>query len=220
MERRLINLQRRELHDIIVHAGIDPSIARWTDDKKGWTSAKCETIEIGLCYFLFNPDPDGVVNIKMRPAHGGGVEIGEVGLPWSAVLRYFLEWASRVKQEIETEDPWARYAAFMPPERVGKHSDNSPFTFGEAQAADRAVTLLLKYLTDDVPQYAGTAERFSQSFENLTRGAKSGAGRIDWSNQFVGLIISLCLTLSLSPDQAANIWRRWIEIVSNLLPTP
>jgi len=218
MERRLINTQRKLLHDILVDAGVDPATGRWTNDKKGWTSATCETLEIGLCYFLFNPDSDGFTNIKMRPAPDGSAEIGEVGLTWTSVLGNFKDWARCVKQEIVIEDPWARYAAFVPPIEYSERTDNSPFTFTEAQSAEQALTALLGYIKSELPEHGIKIDSFRPHFENLADSAKKGAGRIDWSNQFVGLVISICVALSLAPEEASNIWRYWIRLVTSLLP--
>jgi hypothetical protein len=42
-----------------------------------------------------------------------------------------------------------------------------------------------------------------------------GAGRIDWSNQFVGLIVNLFVALSLDPDRAAVLWQFWVQLLAD-----
>ena len=210
MQRRLLNIQRKQLHDILINAEVDPAVARWTDDRKSWTSDACETIEIGLCYFLFKPGTDNDLSIKMRPSYDGGVEMGRVGVSWGEVLSLFSRWARLVKSEIETEDPWSKYAALLPPEPLTKGASNAPFTHIEAEDASRAISALLSYLTESIANFENVSVAYTEHFDRLKGSAKAGAGRIDWSNQFVGLVISLCLTLALSPQQAAGLWSKWI----------
>ncbi len=218
MKRRLLNTQRRQLHEALVAAGVDPSTSKWTSDTKGWTLDVVETLEIGLCYFLFNPDHDGYLSIKCRPGGEGLVEFGEVGLSWNAVLLHFQSWSKLVKTEMDVEDPWSKYAAFIPPGAVSDATDNSPFSHVEAEDAIGAITGLRAYIEATVPGYADVQASFDPQFERMSEAARKGAGRIDWSNQFVGLLISLCVVLSLDPQKAAEIWGKWMELITRLLP--
>lgn len=52
--RVLLNTQRKELHDVLLRSGIDPSVTKWTNDKKGWTHDEVDTLDVGFCHFLFN----------------------------------------------------------------------------------------------------------------------------------------------------------------------
>jgi hypothetical protein len=124
-----------------------------------------------------------------------------------------------VKKEVETEDPWSKYSAFIPPEALSSGSDNSPFTYKEAEEAAQAITSLLSYVEEKVPNYHKVQSAYEVHFMRLAESAKKGIGRVDWSNQFVGLVISLCLALALAPEQAAGIWNRWIELITRLLPS-
>ena len=94
--RALLNKQRKELHDILVKRGIDPAVTRWTSDGKKWTSDEADTLEAGLCHFLFNPGYDGTYSIHFKPGPDGGAPVGEVNQSWQEAIGLFNYWASFV----------------------------------------------------------------------------------------------------------------------------
>jgi len=215
MKRKLLNAQRKQLHNILVDEGVDPTQTRWTNDQKGWTSDHTDTLEIGICYFVINPEI-GRVNIKCSPAPDGGVEFGETRLDWNSVIEIFRSWAKQVKLEIDQPDPWAKYIKFSPPQDLSDLSDNSPFSYTEVQQAEAAVQKLIKFLHENISNYNKASDKFDTALNRLIEHAKSGLGRIDWTNQFVGLIIAICLTLSLSTEVASRIWNFWLKTISNI----
>lgn len=219
MIKLLLNFQRVELHGILERAHVDPASTKWTNDTKGWTHRPVETLEIGRCYFVFCPEHDSTLNGKCSPATNGSIEQSFVDWPWDEVLGLFHRWSEYVRLESSAEDPWLRYAAFLPPEAIAKGTDNSPFTFQEASQAHAAVTALVANLKDNIADYASVEDVFDNRFEQLSKSAKEGAGRIDWSNQFMTVILTLALTLSLDPEQGAQIWRFWLNLIRGTFPT-
>lgn len=216
MSRQLLNAQRKQLHDILVSEGVNPALTKWTNDQKEWTSGQTDTLEVGLCYFLINPDVNNGISIKARPAPDGGVVFGTTGLDWHDVLMHFRSWVRNVKIEIDQEDPWEKYIKISPPQQLLDFKDNSPFSYKEAQQAEAAISKLITFLHENIDDYDKVAERFDDSLNRMAEHAKSGLGRIDWANQFVGLIMTLCLALSLSPGTANEIWNFWIDTVSSI----
>lgn len=217
-KRVLTNLQRRDLHAVLVARGVDPARTRWSNAKKGWTTNEAETLEAGLCHFLFASSGGGTMSLHMKPAANGGLSEGFANKTWEATLGLFAKWASIVAHEFAAEDPWAQYATFLPPQEiVSAASDNSPFTYAQAEQAEKAVQLFLEHVKRALPDYSTVQEKFDPQFSRLAQQAKQGAGRIDWSNQFVGMMISLCLTLSLSPETASALWHAWMSIIDTPL---
>lgn len=215
--RALLNKQRKELHDILINRGIDPAVTRWTSDGKNWTSDDADNLEVGLCHFLFNPNYDGTYSIHFKPGPDGGAPLGEVSRSWGEVLDFFIHWTSSVKEELEQKDPWQQYSAYLPPERRGNSTDNSPFTHREAEHIAKSLAAFQDHVKRTLPHYQEVAEQFDLQFERLTTQAKVGAGRIDWSNQFVGMLISLCIALSLAPASASSLWQFWVKVIDGLL---
>lgn len=217
MKRALLNSQRKELHDILTKHEVNPAVTKWTNEGKGWTKNNVETLEAGLCHFLFNPDSDGTLSIHFKPSLDGGASLGKVRQSWKDVLYIFDAWTIRVKNELAQEDPWQQYSAYLPPERIGGSTDNSPFTHQEAEHAAKSVSIFLEHVKREIPGYNNVAKQFDPQFERIAEQAKKGAGRIDWSNQFVGMLISLCMALSLAPDTASALWQSWVQIIDGLL---
>lgn len=216
-KRLLLNTQRKELHDILVARGVDPGTTRWTNDAKDWTRNAVETLEAGVCHFVFAPDDDGTSSVHFRPSADGGASQGLVNLSWRNVLNLFSAWADRVRDELTQTDPWQQYAAYIPPERLGNSTDNSPFSHQEAEHLARSVHKLREHIKNELPQYHQVAEQFDPQFESLASRAKQGAGRIDWSNQFVGMLISLCMAVSLDKEAASALWKFWVVLADRLL---
>lgn len=217
MNRALLNTQRKELHDILVARGVDPAVTKWTNDGKGWTRGSVDTLEAGLCHFLFSPQSDGTLSLHFKPSLDGGASLGKVNQSWRDALNLFAMWTDRVKSELSQEDPWQQYSAYLPPERLGESTDNSPFTHQEAEHVAKSVAVFLDHVKKQLPHYSEVARQFDPQFERLVIQAKQGAGRIDWSNQFVGMLISLCMALSLAPDAASSLWHFWSQIIDGLL---
>lgn len=217
MMRVLLNIQRKELHDILINRGVDPAVTRWTNEKKGWTNSSVETLEAGLCHFLFNTDSDGTFNIHMKPSVDGVGVLGDISLSWKEVRSLFEAWVTHVKGELAQDDPWQQYSVYLPPERLVRGTDNAPFTHKEAEHVAKSVRILQNHIRKQLPDYNKVAEQFDSQFERIASRAKEGAGRIDWSNQFVGMLIGLCMALALAPDAASEIWDFWVQVVNGLL---
>ena len=192
MERFLTNVQRKQLHDLLVGAGVDPNVTRWSNSGMGWSrDGECETLHAGLCHFLFSPDSDGEFSMHFMPSWNGGSREGFVRQTWKDVLEAFDFWTHKVKEELEQPDPWGTYALASFGTTPGHETDNAPFTHSEAEHVTTAVQKLLEYIREEVPEYEAIKEQFDPQFERMSEQAKSGSGRIDWKNQFVGLLINL-----------------------------
>lgn len=213
--RALINSQRKELHDILVKQGIDPAVTKWTSDGKNWARGNLDTLEAGLCHFVFHPSNDGTYSVHLKPGLAGAASWGDVNKHWPEVLSLFTAWSMMVKIELQQEDPWQQYFSYIPPERRGDSTDNSPFTHQEAERLSSALASFGEHVRKTLPHYAEVATQFEPQLERLAAQARSGAGRIDWSNQFVGMVISLCITLSLAPDAASSLWKFWVQVVDS-----
>lgn len=220
MERFLTNVQRKQLHELLLGAGVDPNTTRWSNAGMGWTSdGKCETLHAGLCHYLLSPDSDGEFSIHFMPSWEGGAKKGLVGQSWREVLETFGFWTHKVKQELDQPDPWGTYALSAFGTTPGHETDNAPFTHAEAEHVNDSIRQLLAFIRTEIPQYGSVDKEFTPQFERIAEQAKQGAGRIDWKNQFVGLLINLFVAMGLAPDQAASIWSHWARLVNGwLLP--
>ena len=215
-DRALLNTQRKDLHEALIKIGIDPATTRWTNEQKGWTSEQVDTLHAGLCHFLFCPGHDGTYSVHFRPGVDGGAQVGEVNLTWQEVKGLFAIWVRFAKSELEQNDPWRQYSAYVPPERLGASKDNSPFTYQEAEHLTQALRSFRQQLVRQLPNYKEVEKQFEPQLDRLADRARTGAGRIDWSNQFVGMLISLCLALSLAPEEASSLWRFWLQVVDGI----
>ena len=188
-------------------------IASWTKDGKEWTSSDCDTIEIGQCYFIISEARDGY-SICFKPSLDGKPKTGSVHLRWPAVHEAFGLWAKRVAVEVQYDDPWSKISQLLPGCDTGTFKDNDPFTHSEAEMASKAVLKFIDYIKDrdDVDAEQVDAE-FTPTAKRLSEFAKTGAGKIDWSNQFIGMLVSIIIVFAFNPDQAAEIWAYWKTLI-------
>lgn len=217
MNRFLTNVQRKQLHDRLIQASVDPNVTKWSNAKMGWTNSDCETLHAGLCHFLISPDGDGEFTVNFMPSWDGGGKRGLIDQPWKSVLETFDFWAHKVKEELEQPDPWGSYALAAFGTTPEHEKDNAPFTHAEAEHVEKSIQLFIQHVKSDVPEFAAVEDQFKPQFERLAKQAKAGAGRIDWKNQFVGLLVNLFVALSLAPEQAAALWSFWAQLINNML---
>ena len=217
MDRYLTNVQRKQLHELLVKADVDSNVTHWSNSGMGWTGNNCETLHAGLCHFLIKPGSDGLFSIHFKPSWNGGGPFGDVNKSWKEVLEIFDFWTHKVKEELDQPDPWGTYALAAFGVTRDHSTDNAPFTHSEAEHVAESVTKLLAYFKEVVPEFNEFESEFTPQFERIAEQAKSGTGRIDWKNQLVGMLINIFVSLSLSPERAAAIWNYWQNLVDSLL---
>ena len=217
MDRFVTNVQRKALHELLVKAHVDPNVTKWSNNGMGWSDRQCETLEAGLCFFMIAPKSDGQYTICLRPSWDGGAKKGLIDQSWEKVLISFQFWSHKVKEELDQPDPWGTYAIAGLGSTPEHEHDNAPFTHAEAEHVSDSIQKFVQYLKDEVPEYASVEEQFAPQFERLAKQAKTGTGRIDWKNQFLGLLMNVIVAASLAPAEASKIWSYWRRLVETLL---
>lgn len=217
MERFLTNVQRKQLHERLLLAGVDPNVMRWSNSGMGWSDDQCETLHAGVCFFVIAPDSDGEYTIALRPSWDGGSTKGLINQNWKDVVSIFEFWTGKVREELNQPDPWGTYALAGLGTTPNHEKDNAPFTHSEAERVSESVLKFVEYLKKEVPEYEAVEEYFAPQFERLVEQAKRGTGRIDWKNQLVGLVMNVMVAASLAPDQASRIWSFWGQLAGRFL---
>ena len=191
MDRFLTNVRRKQLHNRLIDAGIDPNVTKWFNAKMGWTHKDSGTLHAGICHFLISPDGEGEFTVHFMPSWDGGGKRGLIDQPWKDVLELFDFWTHRVKEEWEQPDPWETYslAAFgSTPER---ESDNALFTHAEAEHIEKSIQLLMQHVKSEVPGFSSVEDQFKPQFDRLSKQAK----KRNWANR---LEESICWSFSKS----------------------
>ena len=190
MERFLTNVQRKKLHELLVQAGVDPNVTKWSNSGMGWSNGDCETLHAGICFFMISPKSDGDFTICFHPSWDGGGKKGMIDQTWKSISEIFEFWTHKVKEELDQPDPWGTYALAGLGTTPDHEQDNAPFTHAEAEHVSDSIHKFRDFLKAEYPEYAKVEQHFDPQFERLAKQAKSGTGRIDWKNQFVGLLRS------------------------------
>jgi hypothetical protein len=106
-------------------------------------------------------------------------------------------------------DPWRKIEeqrALVPDLRSFNETANRPFSVPEVKQIESAIDLLSARINDVFPDVPQKVPNLSVHLESLKSSASKGSGRIDWTNQLVGLMINVLVLLAANQEQARLIW--------------
>lgn len=132
---------------------------------------------------------------------------------WSEVPIYFQSWLSNLHREINSTNLWDRLNKQVI--NVPGHTsiENSKFTYEEYKDVTAKLRLLIGSLSNLNLQ--GNQElELKRNIERLIELAETSP-KVDWMNQFVGAIISVVITLNVSPEKATTLWELIKKVFNN-----
>jgi hypothetical protein len=220
----LLNTQKREVFDLLQSSAIDPLQFDW--DVVG--SAYLPKSKVSVLFtkptgeFSFKFDYDGE---DYRPycSPWAGVREAELKfMPWSGCLVAVATWAELAQSELNTLDPWKALPGLMTTTDIAVAANvaNTEFSHRETERLADALEEIRRLLLDAVGNSKEKAEIIEAQLKSL-RDASERMGRKDWVNQALGAIMTLSITLLLSPEttkQALEILRQALTGLVHLAP--
>ena len=206
----LLKKQKNELFRIIEEVGLEPSNFEWLEERvKG---PQTDHVISKLAYrgspyfYRFDVTMTRYLCKKcpgLQKATGLAKFTG-----WSSVVADFVHWARRLKAEIDAPDLWAEARKYQSIFSVSttEQIQYIPFSHAEAEQIASALKQVEKKIIreiDPTPEQLGFVQ-YKLSY--LVSKAKEGCPRIDWMNMLVGVMTSVAVALSLSPEQACRLW--------------
>lgn len=217
----LLKKQRNELFRIIEEVGLEPSNFEWLEEHvKGPQTDHVisKLVYRGSPYFYrFDVTMTRYLCKKcpgLQKATGLAKFTG-----WSSVVADFVHWARRLKAEIDAPDLWAEARKYQSIFSVSttEQIQDIPFSHAEAEQIASALTQVEKKI---IGEFAPTPEQLGfvqYKLSYLVSKAKEGYPRIDWVNMLVGVMTSMAVALSLSPEQAHRLWEFYKQALGSVV---
>ncbi|MBA4242140.1 MAG: hypothetical protein C0448_15555 [Sphingobacteriaceae bacterium] len=213
---RLLNSQKNELYDAIEVYGLSPAQFEFVNTKSIQSSPEVATM---LCYkgtdyyFLFDTHYGG---------HYASFSPGEQHFndeahtsDWDTQLMVFDRWLEYLSREINSPNKWERLESEMKSIRFNFTNDEDKFSFHEYEDLKLKVETL-KSSINNLGLLGDQAHVFNDKLDHLVELAKD-MNKFDWKSLFVGTIISVIIQLSVTQDNAKELWTLIKQIFSTYL---
>jgi hypothetical protein len=208
----LLKYQKNEVFELIKESSLDPFNFFWN---KTASSRSGDTLSSDIIskleykgsdfYFLFD---------FLRKAHYAEYSPGNDKLvdeyypgAWKNQQYYVQQWLSFLKREIDQPDLWAQLSEYQFPreDQLSRDMGNEPFTAFQVDQIVRGIDLIKTYLIAEIKIDSDQKKETNERLDYLIEAAKR-QGRKDWIHTAIGVIFTLAVSLSLSPEQAKSIW--------------
>jgi hypothetical protein len=133
---------------------------------------------------------------------------------WSFQRQRVQEWAFFLKREIDAPDLWQeieKYQAtfsLIPPEDLL----NEPIPAYEVDEISDKLHLLASKIEQQF-ELTDQQNKFVRSKLNYLAEAAKRQGRLDWVHTFIGVFVTIGITLAIAPTEASKLW----QLVKSLL---
>lgn len=227
MDRELLKTEKNAIFQYIEKLGLSPLDFEWSMETKGFTDSptQCLSYKHDDYYFLICVPKSSAkeYEYKCRPGFGISISTGFSGRSWTDMYLVITKWLIRLAKEIKAPNLWrdiAQYAMAVPDLAHWDRTRNTAFTPEEVGQLEEKLQRLLTYLEEKCPDLRERIDDIDTRIQSLGRAAKSGVGRIDWTNQFIGFLLGVLLYLAVSPKLQELIWDFWKEVFGRFLTGP
>jgi hypothetical protein len=219
----LLKTQRNELFEIVRNEGFDPTDFKWTTaaGRRGGREYEISVLVYKNSQYFYKFGTQRELfwcercpGIHMTSDH-------DDPSVWGHVVTDFADWLKRLKSEIETPDLWVEaeryYSVFHLP--VEPYQQDIPFSHSEAQQISAALKQVEKNIINTINPAEDQVEFIRYKLSYLDSAAKKPYSRIDWLNILIGVLTTIAVTLSLSPEQAHTIFMYFRQALGSVIPT-
>ncbi len=143
-------------------------------------------------------------------------------MSWDSCLPYVAAWVQALRTEVETPDPWQALPGLATTSDIAVASDvaNTEFSHRETDRLADGLEQIRRLLIDAAGRSEQSVAVINSQLNSL-RDASKRMGRKDWVNQAIGALMTLSITLALSPEttkQALEILRQTLRGLVHLTP--
>lgn len=220
----LLKKQKNELFKIIEEVGLEPSNFEWLEErvKRPQTDHVISKLAYRGSPYFYRFDVT-ITRYLCKKCPGLQRATGLAKFTgWSSVVADFAQWAKRLKAEIDAPDLWAEALKYQSIFSVStseqiQYTQHTPFSHAEAEQIASALQQVEKKIIgefDPAPEQLGFVQ-YKLSY--LLSKAKGGCPRIDWVNMLVGVMTSMAVALSLSPEQAHRVWEFYQQALGSVV---
>ena len=211
MHADLLKTQKNTLFKLIEQHQLLPSEFSWKMDGMGYSSDPCPVLihRLSNHYFLFVTPRRGDDHWQFKCSPGmnqpSDADLYREG--WPRIIHRFTRWCQDLKKELEADDLWATVRQSDLPNMEMANMGNASFTYNEVEMISQKVSHLITYIKEEASRNSNLQKKqdvIISSLVRLEQHAKAGVGRIDWTNQLVGIVFNVIIAASLSPERAGE----------------
>jgi hypothetical protein len=203
----LLRSQRTRVFELLQAAALEPAEFSWTKEEiVGGILVSRLNYREGTYYFQFSSDELGAW-CAASPGRYRAIDY-EYPKDWQEQEGFFRSWMNHLKREVEVPDPWetlARYrvaVGVLTPDGGG----NEPICAEEADGIGRTLTCLGQRIGQQLKLDPEAVTLVRGKFAYLAEAARRQRSR-DWTYTALGVCATTALSLSLSPERAAALWK-------------
>ena len=216
---KLLKSQTNKLFDLIVQYGFSPLQFVIGDYQHPSYILPSKRIRHNSSdyYFLINGYSTGIIEkyyYDFSPSLIGVREFGELE-DWESITTSFEEWLIALAAEIELIDKWQQLTTEMPDFKIIPINSQGKFSYEEVEQITNKMPLL-KARIKEIPLTEAQEKAINGRLEELLELSKTST-KTNWEALFIGSIMSLMLTLAITPDNVRLIWEAVKIVFSNFL---
>lgn len=223
-DRIPLKSQQNEIFQMIQNKGFDPSKFELNEEKsqqsvdKGGLPDTISKINYSGTnfYFIF----DFLREIHYSEFSPGKETLVEEQYPgsWKQQIGYVESWLTNLKKEIAEPDLWEQLSEYQiaQEDQLSPETENDPFSPDQVEQIISGINRIKAHLTNELQLDTEQENEANEKLDYLIDAAKR-QGRKDWFHTAIGVIVTISVSLALSPEQANTIWGFLREAVTGII---
>ncbi len=227
-ERTLLKAQRNQIYRLLNLADLNPLDFRWASipsDCDEWDVAQDLCHKRHNYYCQIDRNVSGQFRIKYYPGSDGRVNT-KLSDSWDGAKQTSIKaWIEVLKSELYEPDLWEQAEGYAQAfdSQIPQDIPNDPFSYQEANGISEALSRLSAKVNETFDLDKDQLLFVESKLEYLEEAVKR-QGRSDWIHTAIGVLVSITVGLTLSPDKASQLWNFFKSTIGpsigNLLGIP
>lgn len=215
---KLLPSQKNILFEIVEYYELPPSQFVFQESKGQMTNDICTNLEFSNSeyYFSFESYPGNEPHYCIYSPGDVTFTTETYSRSWEGTMMEFHNWLSFLKREITTVNKWDRLKLEMDNLKLSfNENDNNKFSVAEYSELKEKIILLREGIAKiELP--TDQMRILNDKLDHLTNLAEE-MNKYDWKNLFVGTMMSVIIQLSVTPENAKNLFALLRQIFSTYL---
>jgi hypothetical protein len=210
IDGRLLTTQKNDVFRLIQQEQLNPSEFEWNELRTDYAIISVLRYKATEFFFAFLVEPPDFIGVR-RP---GSNLRHERSLPfsrWILLLGYVAEWTIFLKNEIQAPDLWSslnqelHYFQELQDLQSESLNSNTVFTPQEQQAIANRIQEAKAYIKGQPSITEQQAKYINEKLDFLVDSSKRQS-RQDWMFLAIGVVTTILVSLSLSPEQGKTLF--------------
>ncbi|HYM19667.1 MAG TPA: hypothetical protein VEW28_01550 [Candidatus Kapabacteria bacterium] len=204
----LLDSQKDELYDSIVHAGFTPATFSFSRRSAPGINNDDTTVinytGTGSYFGFFSGSYNTKTHAQFSPGKESIVERSR-DCNWNEFKNIFYSWLTYLKRELTTPNKWDRLQRELAAVNIDFDVENEKFTYEEVGEINTRINQL-KNDFRQIPELDAHFEVVNQKLDHIASMAQH-LGKFDWKGLFAGSLVGIIIQLSVPPDGVEKLWQ-------------